>query len=128
MRRVFRVHVKARSSMKRKIMGLRSKIARAAQRAYDNWVEDEYDGGGICDEIEHQMSSILAQAGFSVTLGGQPGMDHAWTVAYDDNEAWAVDIPPGVYESGGGYSWEKIPDVRFSASDVDVYEVDREYI
>lgn len=29
-----------------------------------------------------------------------------------------MDIPPRVYETGGGYSWKKIPDVVFKSDDI----------
>ena len=29
-----------------------------------------------------------------------------------------VDIPHGLYETGGGYNWKKIPDVKFEANDI----------
>lgn len=61
----------------------------------------------------------------NVVEGGQDGDDHAWIIVYDDVEAVGVDIPPHVYEIGGGYNWRKIPDVRIKPSDVDIFPIKR---
>lgn len=117
--------------LKRKLMSLRSRIALAAQRVYDQWdPEDEWGSGGICDEVCDAMSDIVATSvsGVDIDVGGQPGSDHAPLLVYTDDEAYIIDIPASTYERGSGYSWEKIPDVRIRASDVQVYAVDRRNI
>ena len=101
-------------------------MARAAQKVYDEWEVDEdglddvYGGGGICDDIASAMGDVVSRALDDVTVvdGGQDGDDHAFIVVLTDTEAVAVDIPPSVYERGGGFSWEKIPGVRFDSGDV----------
>jgi len=50
--------------------------------------------------------------------GGQDGDDHSWLIVMNNAEAYSVDIPPRVYETGGGYSWKKIPDVVFKSDDI----------
>ncbi len=57
--------------------------------------------------------------------GGQDGDDHAYLIVYNDSEAYIVDIPPGVYEEGGGYNWQKKPDVTIQASDVIIEPINR---
>lgn len=114
--------------LKRKLLSLRPRFARAAQRVYDRWDPDDDwgGGGGICDEVCEAMADVVP-GDVDVEVGGQPGSDHAPLLVYTDDEAFMVDIPASVYETGGGYSWEKIPDVRIRAGDVQVYEVDRRY-
>jgi len=106
------------------------KIAEAAQRIYDEWNPDDefddYGGGGICDEVAAEIGGVLADAGFEVIDGGQEGSDHAYVVAHDGKRAFVVDIPASVYETGAGYSWEKLPDVEIDPSDVQIYETDFE--
>jgi hypothetical protein len=33
---------------------------------------------------------------------------------------YSVDISPYAYERGGGYTWKKIPDVKFTPDDVEI--------
>lgn len=102
------------------LVALRPKIAAAAQKIYDDWDqnddgEDEMCGtGGVCDEIASAIHGIIGDIdGTEVEEGGHDGDDHAWLIIKKDRERYAVDIPPDVYERGGGYSWQKIPGVRF---------------
>jgi hypothetical protein len=132
----FSEYFKAQNSpLYQQLLGLRSQMAQAAQAIYDQWDQgDEGDMqsgfGGICDEIAQAISGVIVEslAGVDVTEGGQDGDDHAYTIAYNDTEAFAVDIPPQVYERGGGYSWQKIEDVRFDANDILIEPVDRQWI
>ena len=57
-------------------------------------------------------------------MGGQ----HVWAIAYNDQEAYEVDISPNVYETGGGYNWKKIPGVVFNQSHIFISKVDRDII
>lgn len=116
-----------------RLRSLRPALARAAQEVYDNWEigedgGDDYGGGGICDDVASAMSLVVSRAlGDDVNIvdGGHDGDDHAFIIVLTDTEAVAVDIPPGVYERGGGYSWKKIPGVRFDAGDVVLDPLDR---
>lgn len=118
----------------KRIEQLKPAIARAAQDIYDAWDQDEegvdeaYGTGGICDEIASQIGSLLIEDGWEIVDGGWDGDDHAFVIAVSETEAYAVDIPPQVYETGGGYSWTKKPGVKFSPDDIVVYEVDRENV
>ncbi len=60
--------------------------------------------------------------------GGHDGDDHAYVIVYSIDEAYAVDIPPGVYETGGGYSWKKISNAVITPEDVIIEEVDRDEV
>lgn len=107
-------------------------MAAAAQAVYDSWDASGEDGdpdvgfGGICDEVSQAIGSVLAHAGIDTVEGGQEGDDHSFLYAYDDVDAYSVDIPPGVYERGSGYNWTKIEGVTITAEDVEIYEVRRE--
>lgn len=114
-----------------RLRALIPRIVVAAQTEYNAWDQNE-DGedeelgtGGICDAIASSIASILAGAGIDCVDGGQEGDDHAFLYAYDDTEAYEVDIPPQIYERGGGCSWKKIPDVEFEAGDVSITRVNR---
>lgn len=104
-------------------MALRPEMARRAQAIYDSWEQGEDDdlgGGGICDEVASAISDVLASsiAGVELEEYGHEGDDHAAVMARLGPERYLVDIPYWVYESGGGYSWEKRPGVRLSPADV----------
>ena len=113
------------------LSALRPQMASAAQNIYNQWeqvdgMDEEFGGGGICDEVANAISNvILGIEGVETTEGGQDGDDHAYVIAYNQTEAYSVDIPPGVYETGGGYNWTKIPDVVIDASNVSIYPMNR---
>jgi predicted RNA binding protein YcfA (HicA-like mRNA interferase family) len=105
--------------------GMRGTLAQAAQKIYDAWDQDDdgYDEvvgtGGICQDIAEEFCSILSSANIDcTTLDAQIGDQHVWAVAYDpqSEEAYMVDIPASYYETGGGYTWQKIPNVSFDES------------
>lgn len=112
---------------------LRPEIARAAQEVLDGWEQDEdgysedFGGGGACDAISSAIATIVYNAieGVELVDGGHDGDDHAWNVVYDDSEAYSVDIPPHVYETGGGYSWQKVDGATVSPDDVVIEPVRR---
>jgi hypothetical protein len=101
---------------------LRPELAAAAQTVVDDWVldeDDDYGGGGVCDDVAQALSGVISSLpGVEVVDGGHDGDDHAWVVVYDDTEAFAVDVPPGVYETGGGYAWKKIEGAKVSPDDI----------
>lgn len=121
-------------------------IIKVAQQTYDDWHQDEegldeeLGEGGICHLIAEEICSILASHGLDCgSVSAQVGEQHVWAVVkidgvrdedgeYDRDNAgvWSIDIPPGVYESGGGYSWRKKPGVAFEAADVVVTHESRD--
>jgi hypothetical protein len=56
--------------------------------------------------------------------GGWDGDEHAWTSVRDGEELIGVDIPPGVYETGGGYNWEPRMDIdSITPEDVVIWKI-----
>lgn len=115
---------------------LHADIAQRANGVLADWTQDEdgYDdvfgAGGVCDQISEQISGAIVERYDDIGIidGGQDGDDHAYPIAYRNGAAFAVDIPPSVYETGGGYSWQKIPGATIEPSDVVVEEVPYEYL
>lgn len=119
---------------------LRPALAAAAQRVYDAWDASDVDGdwqvgfGGICHLIADALIEVLWGAGIEATTVSSSHEVHVYVVARTADGVFLVDIPHGLYETGGGYNWTKIPEVTFDASDVvvDLLSTDpndiREYI
>jgi len=124
------------SSLLDELNRLKSNMVREAQKILDDWEQDaedyseDYGFGGPCDEIAAAIGGVVAGriSGVNIGDGGQEGSEHAFIIAYRGDEYYAVDIPPSVYETGGGYSWKKIEGVRLSPGDVEIYEVGPEAV
>jgi hypothetical protein len=98
-------------------------FAQAAQKIYDSWTQDEeglneeLGHGGICQDIADAISYVLTTNGYeAATVSAQIGEQHVWAIAQTSDGVYEVDIPPSLYETGGGYTWRKIPDVIFDES------------
>jgi hypothetical protein len=105
-------------------------IAEAAQKIYDLWDQDEdgYDeehgSGGICHIIADQIVHIISAAGGDVYTVSDNFEVHVYAVAAFAEGVFTIDIPYRTYETGGGYTWTKIPNVHFTANDVVVNCID----
>jgi len=121
--------------LKKDLNKLRPALAAAAQKIYDEWapdeegIDDELGSGGICDRVVEAMSDEIAQAlEVNIAEGGQEGDDHAFLLVDDGTDAFIVDIPAGVYETGSGYRWTKRPDIKIEPGDVLISQIDIEDI
>lgn len=108
-------------------------LAVKAQRAYDQWEQDkdgldpELGPGGICHEIADAIADTLNEHGIeTATISQSIGEQHVYAVALVTEGIYAVDIPPSVYETGGGYVWKKIPGVLFGAEDIITYLIEKD--
>mgnify|MGYP001439988977 CR=1 FL=1 len=123
----------AQADLQTRVRSLLPQLVQSAQNEYNQWDQsdefDELNGGGICQEIASAFCDVFSSAEIDcTTFDAQIGDQHVWAVAYDDNEAISVDIPPSVYETGAGYTWSKIPGVVFDANDIVFERVDRNQI
>lgn len=108
------------------IKPLLPRMAAAAQNCYNEWDQDEdgYDEelgeGGICQDIADAMVDIALEAGFESRIidSGGVGDQHVWFVVQAKEGIFSVDIPPSVYETGGGYSWRKRPNIKITVDDI----------
>lgn len=123
-----------------RLMALRGELATVAQKVYDEWDasdpefgDPEVGFGGICQNIAEALADAMQQHGFDIRIfDAQMGEQHVWTGVRHGDEAYHVDIPPGTYETGGGYNWKKIPGVTFTPDDIvidpaDLDQFDEEY-
>jgi hypothetical protein len=102
------------------LFSLKSKLAHSAQEVYDEWEQDEngycdiLGEGGICQDIADAIADVLSNNGIECSTVSQvSGEQHVYVVARTEDGVYNVDIPPYLYETGGGYCWKKIPDVEF---------------
>jgi hypothetical protein len=99
-------------------------ILAAAQRVYDAWDEsdrDTYAGGGICHIIADSVCEVLGSAGVESVPVSCSYEQHVYVAALFEEGVYTIDIPYRVYEEGGGFSWSKLPGVRFQPRDVVFY-------
>ena len=127
-----RVKVRSRQvDVGRVLNRLRPKLVAAAQAVLDAWEPDEegydevYGSGGACDDVADAMADVVIGAGLVPHQGGQDGDDHAFLIVTteDNQQPHRLDIPPGVYETGGGYNWQKRDGVRLSPRDVVIQDI-----
>lgn len=125
------------SELFNQLNALKPKLAEAAQSIYNEWdaTSDPDNGdpevgfGGICHIIADKMADALSNNPnmWAVTNSTEfAGSPHVNILVFnkDNTEGYVVDIVPFTYETGGGYQWNKIPDVEINPSDVSVYPID----
>lgn len=113
-------------------------IVIAAQEIYDAWDErmaDELNGGGICHIIAEEILSLLypiyskySEDSQKYTTTSSNFEQHVYVICVAKNKRgtdmiYSIDIPHGYYETGGGFSWDKIPDVKFTNNMVHISEL-----
>jgi hypothetical protein len=117
------------------------KFISAAQEVYEEWEQDgdgyseEYGSGGICDVIASRMADV-----FNESCGDEFGEWFA-TTYYKESECHTdilvvnsymeevleVGLPPYHYESGGGYTWRKLPNVTLSKDMLTIVDISWAY-
>lgn len=117
-----------KTDLRQQLETLRPQIATAAQNIYDQWQgenDEEIGAGGICDEIANEVSNIITSEIDDIKLDdwGHEGDEHAAIIARRGEEAYLIDIPYSLYETGGGYSWKKIEGVKLEPSDVQIVAI-----
>ena len=99
-------------------------LIRKAQIEYDNWDEsliDVYAGGGICHIIAERFQEVFWNNDIENMTVSSDFEQHVYCVILVKEGIFAIDIHHSVYETGGGFSWKKIPDVIFEPNDITFY-------
>jgi hypothetical protein len=113
------------------VKALAPKFAALAQEVYDAW--DQIDGfdeelgeGGICHLIADKIADRLVSMGLEDVQSVQAavGENHIYLIVSLEDGVYTIDIPPGVYETGGGYTWLKKQGVSFAADDVVILKLE----
>lgn len=119
----------------RQLVALKPKFVAAAQKILDDWKQDdegwdeEFGSGGVCHEIADAIANVVYDAGLKVetTRGEDHEINHYWTIVLDNDQAFGIDIPPNVYETGAGYTWKKKHGVELTTDGLVIEEVPRRY-
>ena len=106
----------------RNIKVLISTMAQKVQAVYDAWTQDEdgmdeeLGGGGLCQDVAEAVADVLNMNGVEAgTVSQQVGDQHVYCIVKVAEGVFEVDIPPSLYETGSGYSWRKIPGIKFDS-------------
>ena len=94
------------------------------QKEYDDWDEtnvDTYAGGGICHILADAICDVLGNNGIECTPVSSSHEQHVYVAGKFEEGIYIIDIPYHIYETGGGFSWKKIPNITFETGDVTFY-------
>ena len=108
-----------------------NKMVAVAQEEYDNWQQDD-DGfdeelgyGGICQNIADSMIQVLDLNGIdNAYIANSTCEQHVYIICAFQEGVYQIDIPYHIYESGGGYTWKKLPDIKFDKSHITLDLID----
>lgn len=123
------------NALYQKIINIKPDLIKAAQTVYDQWDQNEdgedevYGVGGICDDIASAMCDVVSEkTEYDCFYLYNEYECHTSIYVYDlkSKLIYNVDIPPHVYETGGGYTWKKIKDIEFDKNDIQIVEVNWE--
>lgn len=110
----------------KEVEALKPKLAAVAQEVYDAWQisddgYDELNGGGICHLIADELVSVLSEHNIDrCQTVSSTHEQHVYVVGQFREGVYLIDVPYRYYETGGGYSWKKIPDVKFDESFINI--------
>lgn len=100
-------------------------MVKVAQEQYDAWKQDhngqdvKLGGGGICHLIADDLINVLYRHKIDNVQSVCSNYEqHVYVVGQFKEGIYEIDIPYNVYETGGGFSWKKIPDVEFNRNDI----------
>lgn len=115
------------------IKALIPEFVKATQAQYDKWqiiddddigFQDEYAGGGICHLIADDLCSIMNSHGIYCATVSSTHEQHVYCVAQCSDGVFEVDVPYRNYETGGGFSWQRIDGITFDADYISIYRLD----
>ena len=115
----------------KEVEAIRLELAYAAQKIYDEWVQDEegYDhevgNGGICHLIADELIDVLYEHNINrCETTSSTSEQHVYITGQFREGIYMIDVPYSIYETGGAYNWKKRPDIKFAAEHIDIYRLD----
>jgi len=110
---------------------IKDELAAAAQKEYDDWVQDEHGyndelgHGGICHLIAEKLIDILYNHKiYRCQTVSSCHEQHIYVVGQFREGIYLIDIPYHLYERGGGFNWKKLPDIKFDADYIAIERLD----
>lgn len=104
---------------------IKDEMVKVAQKQYDRWQQDhegqdvELGRGGICHLIADDLINVLYRNKIDNVQSVCSNYEqHVYIVGQFKEGIYEIDIPYDVYETGGGFTWKKRPDVIFSRQDI----------
>ncbi len=104
---------------------VKDEMVKVAQEQYDGWQQDEHGEnielgrGGICHLIADDLIGVLYKHKIdNVQSVCSSHEQHVYIVGQFKEGIYEIDIPYDIYETGGGFTWKKRPDVTFSREDI----------
>ena len=114
-------------SLRRQLVELRPRIAKAVQGIYDEWQQDdktleheELGEVGISDQITEAINNIVSEALSDTEVDDYEKDDHIAVIAERDGESYTIDIPTHLYDRGMGTRHVKIQGIRFMREDISI--------
>lgn len=102
-----------------------------SQKEYDYWVQDEHGHneelgrGGICHLIADELITVLYNNNIENCQTVCSAYEqHVYVVGKFAEGVYQIDIPYRVYETGGGFTWKKIPNVVFERDHIVIRQLD----
>ena len=115
----------------KEIEPIRDELAAVAQEEYDNWVQDEegqneeLGSGGICHLIAEKLVDVLYKHKIHrCQTVSSCHEQHVYVVGQFREGVYLIDVPYQYYETGGGFTWKKIPNIKFDGDYISVYRLD----
>jgi hypothetical protein len=110
---------------------IKDELAAAAQQEYDDWIQDEnghneeLGSGGICHLIADKLIDVLYKHNINrCQTVSSCHEQHVYLVGQFKEGIYLIDIPYYYYETGGGFTWKKIPNVKFDGNYIHVERLD----
>jgi hypothetical protein len=104
---------------------VKNDMVKVAQKQYDEWEQGgdgqdvELGSGGICHLIADDLIDILYSHKIENIQSVSSNYEqHVYIVGQFKEGIYEIDVPHYVYETGGGFTWKKIPNVKFDRSDI----------
>ena len=121
-----RCRVKALRALLGDFMDWKQQAVAQVQEIYDAWeqddegIDEQYGGGGICDDVADAVATAMMDAGFEAFTHHYEQDNHTVTIARMGGQTFEIDIPLHIYEKGSFYNYTKIPGVTFTTKMITV--------
>lgn len=110
---------------------IKKELADVAQKVYDDWIQDEhgmndeFGTGGICHLIADDLIDVLNKHNiWDCQTVCSTHEQHVYIVGRFREGIFMIDIPYSYYETGGGFTWKKRPNVIFDGSYIVIDRLD----